>query len=146
MVGFQTDDDVVYLADCLSSKETLEKYQINFLVDVKAYLATLKKVQDMQADIFIPAHADATNDIASLAQINIDKVYEIAERIVTICSKPMSFEQILKSLFDQYSLTMNFEQYVLVGSTVRSYLSWLKETGKLQAEFVQNMLLWEKCR
>ena len=146
MVGFQTDDDVVYLADCLSSKETLEKYQINFLVDVKAYLATLKKVQNMQADIFIPAHADATNDIASLAQINIDKVYEIAERIVTICSKPMSFEQILKSLFDQYSLTMNFEQYVLVGSTVRSYLSWLKETGKLQAEFVQNMLLWEKCK
>ena len=25
---------------------------------------------------------------------------------------------------------MNFEQYVLVGSTARSYLSWLKDTGK----------------
>lgn len=26
MVGFRTSDDVVYLADCLSSRETLEKY------------------------------------------------------------------------------------------------------------------------
>ena len=36
MVGFRTPDDVVYLADCLSSRETLEKYQIGFLYDVAA--------------------------------------------------------------------------------------------------------------
>lgn len=29
MVGFRTPDQVVYLADCLSSKETLDKYQID---------------------------------------------------------------------------------------------------------------------
>lgn len=40
---------------------------------------------------------------------------------------PMCFETLLKRLFDEYGLVMNFEQYVLVGSTVRSYLSWLKE-------------------
>ena len=34
MVGFRIADDVVYLADCLSSKETLDKYQINVLYDV----------------------------------------------------------------------------------------------------------------
>ena len=45
-------------------------------------------------------------------------------------------------MFNGYGLTMNFEQYVLVGSTVRSYLSWLKDTGKLAAEFQDNMLLW----
>lgn len=28
---------------------------------------------------------------------------------------------------------MSFEQYVLVGSTVRSYLSWLKDGGRLNA-------------
>ena len=40
---------------------------------------------------------------------------------------------------------MNFEQYVLVGSTVRSYLSWLEDTGKLSAEFQDSMLLWKKA-
>ena len=54
----------------------------------------------------------------------------------------MNFEQILKKLFDAYELKMTFEQYVLVGSTVRSYLTWLKENGRLQVEFEDNMLLW----
>ena len=45
MVGFRSPDDVVYLADCLSSRETLDKYQIGFLYDVAAYLDTLEKVK-----------------------------------------------------------------------------------------------------
>ena len=40
---------------------------------------------------------------------------------------------------------MNFEQYTLVGSTVRSYLSWLKDTGKMAAEFQDNMLCWQRA-
>jgi len=47
-------------------------------------------------------------------------------------------------VFRGYGLAMNFEQYVLVGSTVRSYLSWLKDTGKLDAVFEDNMLLWQR--
>ena len=34
MVGFRTADDVVFLADCLSSREILEKYQVGFIYDV----------------------------------------------------------------------------------------------------------------
>ena len=62
-----------------------------------------------------------------------------------LCEEPLCFEVLLKKLFDVYALKMNFEQYVLVGSTVRSYLSWLKDTGRLQAKFEDNMLLWEKA-
>ena len=57
----------------------------------------------------------------------------------------MCFERILQEVFKGYGLSMNFEQYVLVGSTVRSYLSWLKDTGKLKAEFQDSMLLWQKA-
>ena len=144
MVGFRSADDVVYLADCLSSKETLEKYQINFLVDPEAYVNTLKQVMEMQAQMFVPAHADATKEIAPLAQANIDKVFEISDRILEICKEPTVFEEILQQLFTGYELAMNFEQYVLVGSTVRSYLSWLRDSGKLQPVFENNHLLWER--
>lgn len=142
MVGFRTPDDVVYLADCLSSRETLDKYQIGFVYDVAAYLDTLEMVKTMQAKLFIPAHAAATEDITELAQYNIDKVHEIAEKILEICAEPRCFESILQKLFAEYALTMNFEQYVLVGSTVRSYLAWLKDSGKLDVRFEDNMLLW----
>ena len=144
MVGFRTPDNVVYLADCLSGRETLDKYQIGFVYDVAAYLKTLETVKNMQAAMFVPAHAAASEEIAGLAQYNINKVLEIAEKIVSLCEQPACFEAVLKKLFDDYGLSMNFEQYVLVGSTVRSYLAWLKDTGRLNCLFDRNMLLWQK--
>ena len=144
MVGFRSPDDVVYLADCLSSRETLDKYQIGFIYDVAAYLDTLEKVKTMQAAAFVPAHAQVVEDIAPLAQYNIDKVHEIADHMVELCAEPVIFEELLKKLFDDYGLTLTFEQYVLVGSTVKSYLAWLKDTGRLTAFFEDNRLLWRR--
>lgn len=143
MVGFRTPDDVVYLADCLSSRETLDKYQIGFVYDVAAYLQTLEAVKAMSARCFVPAHAPACEDIAPLAQYNLDKVAEIAEVILDLCWEPLCFEALLRKLFARYDLAMNFEQYALVGSTVRSYLSWLKDTGRLSARFEDDLLLWQ---
>ena len=144
MVGFRTPDDVVYLADCLSSRKTLDKYQIGFLYDVAAYLDTLEKVKGLSARLFVPAHAEAAEDIAALAGYNIAKVRQVAERILDLCREPLSFETILQRLFTGCGLTMDFQQYVLVGSTVRSYLSWLKDTGSLDARFEDDRLLWER--
>jgi glyoxylase-like metal-dependent hydrolase (beta-lactamase superfamily II) len=144
MVGFRTEDGVVYLADCLSSRETLDKYQIGFLYDVAAYLETLERVKAMEAKWFVPAHAEVSEDVSALAQYNIDKVLEIAEKITGICQGPLCFEAILQRLFSAYGLTMNFQQYVLVGSTIRSYLAWLKDGGRLEALFEDNMLLWRR--
>ena len=144
MVGFRTPDDVVYLADCLSSRETLDKYQIGFVYDVAAYLQTLEAVKAMSARCFVPAHAPACEDIAPLAQYNIDTVHEVAGVILDLCREPLCFEVLLQKLFARYGLAMNFEQYALVGSTVRSYLSWLKDTGRLSARFENDLLLWQR--
>ena len=144
MAGFRTPDDTVYLADCLSSRETLEKYRIGFIYDVGAYLDTLEMVKTLKARSFVPAHAEAAEDITELVQYNIDTVREIAEKIVELCREPLGFETILQRLFTEYGLVMNFEQYVLVGSTVRSYLAWLKDTGRLNAVFEKNQLLWKQ--
>jgi len=144
MVGFRTPDDVVYLADCLSSREMLDKYQIGFIYDIAAYLKTLETVKAMQAKMFVPAHAAAADEIAGLAQYNIDKVMEIADKIADICDQPLCFESILQRLFSDYGLVMTYEQYVLIGSTVRSYLAWLKDTGRINGLFENNMLLWQR--
>lgn len=99
----------------------------------------------MEAAMFVPAHAEVGADIKELVRYNRDKVYEIADRILAACSKPSNSEEVLQKIFREYGLTMNFEQYVLVGSTVRSYLSWLKDKGKVECIFQDDMLLWEKA-
>ena len=144
MIGLRTPDDVVFLADCLSSQATLDKYQISYVYDVAAYLDTLERVKEMHATLFVPAHADATDIIAPLAQYNIDKVNEIAGHILDFCAAPHTFEEVLQHLFTSYDLAMTFEQYALVGSTVRNYLSWLLDSENLSANFSDNRLLWQR--
>ena len=145
MVGYRTEDDVVFLADCLSSRETLEKYRVSFLYDVAAYLDTLDRVAAMEAALFIQAHAAATEDIAPLARYNRDQVYAVAEDLLDLLAEPLAFEEVLRRLFRRYRLTMDFQQYVLVGSTVKSYLAWLLDGGRVTAAFDDCRLLWRKA-
>jgi hypothetical protein len=99
-------------------------------------------IETLKGSLFIPAHADAMSDMKALADLNRKKVLEIVENIKQICEKPRQFEEILKFLFDRYQLTMDFNQYVLVGSTVRSYLSYMFDNHMLSADFHGNRLLW----
>ena len=142
MCGFRTEDGVWFLADCLSGANIVEKYHVNFLYDVAAYLETLDRVSALEGRLFIPAHAEPAEDIRPLAELNRRKVLEIAELICSLCREPRIFEDVLRDVFTHYQLTMDFNQYVLVGSTVRSYLAYLLDRGELAAEFADNRLLW----
>ncbi len=143
MVGFRLPDGVVFIADCLSSVDTLLKYRISFLYDVEAYLNTLTKVAEMEATVFVPSHAAPTDDIAPLCQINADAVCAAMELIESLCAGA-TFEEILQQVFDKYELTMTHDQYVLIGSTVRSYLSYLKDEGIVTVAPVDNRMVWTK--
>ena len=143
MVGFRTSDDVVFLADALSSAETLVKYRLGFVYDLKAYFETLEMVKTIDASCFVPSHAPQTDNIVPLADLNIEKTKENAELILQLISTPKIFEDILTGVFNYFGIGMNVIQYVLVGSTVKSYLSWLKDTGKAEFYFENNRMLWK---
>lgn len=143
MIGLKTPDNVVFLADCVSSEININKYQVSFIYNVEQYLATLNKVETMQAEHFVPAHAEVTSNIKPLIELNRKKVFEIMDKILKDCEQPYCFEELLQKIFTDYNLTMDFNQYVLVGSTIRSYLSHLKDNKKLDTFFEQNKLLWK---
>lgn len=144
MAGFKTPDGNVFLADCVSSAETLEKYGIFYLWDPEDYIETLERVKTLKAPHFIPAHAPVTDDIVYLAQLNIDAVRRIEEMICGLCEEPTDFETLLKKLLDGFKLTMTLQQYALTGSTLRSYLCRLKKEGRVACEIRDNYLLWKK--
>jgi glyoxylase-like metal-dependent hydrolase (beta-lactamase superfamily II) len=145
MVGFRTPDQVVFLADCVMSEETLQKYGVTFLFDVKAQLNTLDKVERMEAKLFVPAHAQASADVRAIARMNREKIREVADQLLVICQAPLLFEEILQRVFTRYNLTMSAAQYVLVGSTVRSYLAWLKDEERIDVRFEDSRMLWQRA-
>lgn len=142
MAGFRTPDDVWFLADCMAGDAVLEKYHIFFIYDVEQYLKTLDAVERLSGKCFIPSHAPVLEDIVPLARRNREKVRELFGLLADLCREPLIFEEILKRVFDHYALKMDFNQYVLVGSTIRSCLSYLCDSGVLAAGFAGNRLLW----
>ncbi len=142
MIGFKTPDDVYFLADCVSSETILNKYHISFIYDVKKYLETLDFISTLKGKIFIPSHTETTENIATLADVNRKKVYEIMELLLSFCQTPSTAEELLTKVFDHYQLVMDASQYVLVGSTIRSYLSYLVDEKKLMIEIINNRFLF----
>lgn len=144
MVGYKTPDGTAFIADCLSSAATLEKYGFPFIYDVAAYLETLRKLPELGAKMYVPAHAEATEDIAPLAELNIRHVESLCETVLGFCAEPRGFEEILKLSFDSCRLQLTLEQYVLVGSTVKSILAWLLDGGAVETVIESNRLLWRR--
>ena len=144
MIGIRTSDNVYFLADSLFSEETIEKYSLFFIYDVREFINTLNYLSTLNGSLYIPSHCEATNDISSLININKNKVNEIMNKIYDVCEKEMTFEEILKYIFDEYNLILNVNQYVLVGSTIKSYLSYLLDEAKLCYEFKDNKMIWKQ--
>lgn len=144
MIGIKTSDDVYFIADSLFSEETITKYHLFFIYDVKEFLNTLELLKDLKGKLYIPSHCEAAEDISYLIEINKNKVYEIINKICDICKEEITFEQILKRVFDEYGITINANQYVLIGSTLKSYLSYLCDENKITYEFKDNQMIWKK--
>lgn len=143
MIGVKTPDDVYFLADCLFGENIVTKYHVSFVYDTQAFLDTIDYVEQFQGKLCIPAHAEPTTDICALAKVNRDKTLEILDKLVEICQEPKNFERILQEVFVSFGLAMDYAQYVLVGSTIRSYLSYLFDNGKIEAYVEDNLLLWK---
>ncbi len=144
MIGIKTDDNIYFLADSLFSEETINKYHLFFIYDVKEFLNTLDFLKTLEGKLYIPSHCEVTEDISKLIEINKNKVCEIIEKIYNICENGITFEEILKYIFDEYELTMNANQYVLIGSTIKSYLSYLYDENRIEYEFRDNKMFWKQ--
>ncbi len=143
MIAIVAPDKTAFVGDIVSSEFIIKKYGITYLLDIKKHLESLEFVEKLDADKFVMSHVDTVSDISQLIQLNRAKIYEITDLILSLLKEPMSFETLLKELFYHYELMMNIRQHSLVGSTVRSYLSWLKNENKIEAIVDDNTILWK---
>jgi glyoxylase-like metal-dependent hydrolase (beta-lactamase superfamily II) len=143
MTGVRSPDGVWFLADALASESMLEKYHIPFIRNVARHLETLSALEKLHGRLFIPSHVKPLDETGPLVRVNRDKIFEIAGKIRDICADPICFDDILKKLFDSYGLKMDIRQFMLTGSTIRSFLSYLADTGAVAFLASENTLLWK---
>lgn len=142
MTGFITKDGNAYIGDAVSSADTITKYGIMYTWDIGQALETLEYLKTVKANHFVGAHTPVVEDITELADLNISGINKNIDKILDLLKEPKSFDELLKGMFDGTNLVMNAVQHVLSGSTIRSYLSYLYDLGKITYEFKDNIMYW----
>ena len=142
MIGVLTPDGVLFAGDTVISQATIDKYKVFYLFDVKTHIQTLESLKQFDAKVFVPSHTEPVEDITELVDFNLKSLLEIKDIILEKLQVPTAFDELIKYLFDKFELKLTFEQYALIGSTVKSYLSWLKDEGIVNVSFDDNMMRW----
>jgi len=142
MIGIRTPDNILFIADALFPEEVISKYHLGFLWDIRSHLETLEKLKTLEAEIFIPSHGFPTPQINALIEINRYQIQEIISTIFCFCKKPARFNQILAGLCKKYKIELNTTQYLLLSSTLKSYLSFLGEEERLEMFFSEGEAFW----
>ena len=142
MIGILTPDGTAFIGDCLLSQETLEKYALSYVYDIETYVQTLVRIKELQANVFVASHAVPQKDIRALADFNLKNVDTVSRKILGFCKEPCTLEELLKKVFDSYHIEMSVLQYCLIGTTIKSYLGWMRKQGRMELRIEDNRLLW----
>jgi len=142
MIGIRTPDNVLFLADSLFSPTIIAKYPIFFLYDVAGHLQTLARLGEVSAAHFVPSHAQLGTDLKELIDVNAQRVQATVQLVKDCCCEGASFEGVLEKVCTACGIVLDASQYVLVGSTVRSILSYLVDEGSVEMRFSGGRLTW----
>lgn len=146
MRGIRTKDGVYFVADSICTQKLIDKEHIMLIYDIAGYKKSLNYISGLAGKnhILVPSHAPVSYDLSSLANYNLKKIEEIENVIIKIIENPKSYDEIIANIFCHYNLKISYNKYLLIGSTIRSYLAYLTHIGKAKCYFSNNILLFEK--
>lgn len=142
MVGYVSEDKYFFCADSFFPEDIIKKYHIFYIYDVSAFLSTLDMLQNHSYETVIPSHGSPGSDIGDLIDLNRLKIKETCDLVVTLCRTPLSQDELIAGVTREYGIEMSAAQYVLVGSTLRSYLSYLEAEGLVQGVLADHLMKW----
>ncbi len=142
MIGIKTSDDIWFLGDSYLSRSFLEQYPFGFIYNVEAYIETLKRLKEFQGRVFVPAHGVIEEDIVQTLDVNLKSVSKICDMLGEICREYRGQDEILQQMYERLRMHARPAQQALLSSTVKSYLTYLQDSSKLECRFVDNIMKW----
>ena len=142
MIGIKTSDDVYFVADTLGSINLVDKQHILLIYDVKGYLESLDYVESLTGKTVVPSHSEVTTNIKPVVEFNRNKINEIMALLLDFLKEEHNCVECTQFIFNHYELKISYNKYMLILSTVRSYLSYLSNNKKIKNYFKDNRLVF----
>ncbi len=149
-VGFLVTDKsenkkTFFLGDGFFGVPLLKRFWIPFIYEPEDFRKSIEKIEEIYADFYVPGHGDVctTENLEAITEFNIIVTLEFEKLIKKLLlEKPQNQEELLKSVADYAGLELKESNYILIGTTLRSYLSSMDKRGILQHKIVENRLVW----
>ena len=142
MIGIRTSDDIWFLGDSYLSRSFLKQYTFGFIYNVEAYIDTLEKLKEFKGALFVPSHGIIETDIVPTLEQNLRSVAEMCSMICETCREYRGQDEILQQMYERLRMHARPAQHALLSSTVKSYLTYLQDSNKLECRFVDNIMKW----
>lgn len=142
MLGVKTSDNIVFVGDAVLGNDTLEYNSLSYIYDIGEHLKTLDRLECIDAGCFVPYHAEPVSDILELVMANRAAIMNIISIIKDICMEPKSFDEIYSIIYSRSGLKTTLYKYMIEGSIIREYLSYLHNNGELETVIIDNFLKW----
>ena len=146
MVGVlakSADATVFYAGDGIFSRSMLSRFWTPFIVDVRAFKESIGRAAGIQADYYVPSHGLPCDEASGICELNLISTISNEKLIEDILAEPKTHEELLKAFCDKSGIQMRLSQYMLIGSTLRSYLTYLYKEGRVKWFFEGNKMYWQ---
>jgi len=156
MVGILIDDGakrVLFVADAVVSMQTIEKYKVYFLYDVREHLKTLQGLNKWveNIDVIVPSHGEifdfskdnwqsSKEEFLKLVRENGKVIEDILNFILRILVEPMTIDEILSEIASNFSISIDATSYVLLLQTLKAYCSYLVSVNEVGLTFEREKL------
>lgn len=148
MVGILCEDNnkkVLFASDGIFGRKNIGKYWIPFLYDVKEFKNSLDTISSFNADFCIPGHGEPTSQIEETVELNKIAIISNEQCILEALKyKEQTQEDILKYVADKNEINLHIAQYMLIGCTIKAYLTFLYNEGKISYHIKENKMYWFK--
>lgn len=144
MRGFKTRDGIYFIADSICTKKLIDKEHIMLIYDVDGYLKSLNFIKTLKGKTMVPSHCPISNDLTELADYNIAKINEIINVLLNYLDIPNTYDNIFSYIFSYYNLNISYNKYLLICSTIKSYLAYLVNNNLLTTYFLDNKLYFKR--
>jgi len=140
-------DGILFCADAIFPRETIEKHKVLFCVDLDRTLQTLRDLPNQPYRCFTPGHGQAYasgTEIEQICNTNHSSIEKVREKAYDALQQPKETSALVQEICEYFQLEVTTPTaYFLTRTTVLAALSSLEHAGEAVAYTEQNRLRWQ---
>lgn len=133
-IGILTQDKVLFVGDLFVGSHILNKFELLLLYDVKEYLNSIDKVENMDFEYMILGHGKEVYsklDSQSVIDAHRNTINKYVNKVKDLLKSPTTIDNILKNIIINNNLSCNYTEYHFFRSSIVSIISYLCDLNQV---------------